>query len=386
MKKEYKVVVPGKPDRFEEEVESCLQQLSGARAGLKLFKLVVFLDSESETDFFPRREFVRSQIVEFFNDKIPAFSILSQKPEPPFQIVIESGYVESGEGDVDYKETGGHFYTVIQNEYEKELWSCGNGNCPTTGSVKGDAERAFKEVLEVLEQEGMTYDNVVRQWNYIGEILKVDRQNGCDIQNYQLFNEVRNQYFKEFRTKKEYPAATGIGKSHRGVSIDFCAINENRHVKAYSVDNEKQITPYAYAQSVLVGESSDGTKVKQAPQFERAKLVVTPLANTLFLSGTASIIGEETIGVGNLEKQTKITAQHLNTLQGYQNLSNYCQSFGFTRGEYVCLRVYVKNASDMRNAKMLCASYFGESVPMAFVLADVCRDNLLIEIEGEVRL
>ncbi|MDA3817769.1 MAG: dioxygenase, partial [Prolixibacteraceae bacterium] len=212
------------------------------------------------------------------------------------------------------------------------------------------------------------------------------KQNGRDIQNYQLFNEVRNQYYKENKTKKEYPAATGIGKAHRGVSIDFCAIKESSGVKAYSINNEKQKAPYAYAQYVLVGESPEGKKEKQAPQFERAKLLSTPHADVLFLSGTASIIGEETIGAGDLEKQTEITAQHLNTLQDYQNLIKYSQSVSFSRGEYVYLRVYVKNISDMRKAKILCISHFGESVPMAFVLADVCRDNLLIEIEGEVKL
>ncbi len=377
---------PGNTISFKTEAYDCLKQLQEAGEGLKLFKFVVFLDSESEDDFFQKRALVRKLVVGFFDDKIPAFSILSQKPQPPFRIVIEAGYVEYSDVEISYKEIAGNFYTVIQNKFAKELWSCGNGDQLTTGGVKEDAERAFNGVVAVLEQEGMNLDNVVRQWNYVGQILKIEKLNGCIYQNYQLFNEVRNQYYQRYRTKKEYPAATGIGKAYRGVSIDFCAVVENQHVRAYSINNDKQITPYAYAQNILVGESSNGTKVKQAPQFERAKLVVTPQANALFISGTASIIGEETIGIGDHEKQTEITIQHLNALQRDRNLKEYFRSVELSNKEYVYLRVYVKNIDDMTKVKKLCKAFFDESVPMAFVLADVCRDNLLLEIEGEVAI
>ncbi len=73
---------------------------------------------------------------------------------------------------------------------------------------------------EILASEGMSMDDLVRQWNYIGNILET--KNNC--QNYQLFNEVRNDYYTRFRKVKSYPAATGVGMMHGGVILDFCAL------------------------------------------------------------------------------------------------------------------------------------------------------------------
>ena len=63
----------------------------------------------------------------------------------------------------------------------------------------------------ILEKEGMSFDHVVRQWNYIGNILEI--KNG--LQNYQVFNEVRSEFYKKYRTVHGYPAATGIGMCGR---------------------------------------------------------------------------------------------------------------------------------------------------------------------------
>ena len=45
------------------------------------------------------------------------------------------------------------------------------------------------------------------------------------------------------------------------------------------------------------------------------------------------------------------------------------------------LRAYVKRARDIPEVRRLCTRAFGP-IPAVFVQADVCRDELLVELEG----
>ena len=69
----------------------------------------------------------------------------------------------------------------------------------------------------ILDVEGMSFNNLVRQWNYIGNILEIKH----GFQNYQIFNEVRSEVYQKYRTIAGYPAATGIGMKLDGVSLIF---------------------------------------------------------------------------------------------------------------------------------------------------------------------
>jgi hypothetical protein len=83
----------------------------------------------------------------------------------------------------------------------------------------------------------MSLNNVVRQWNYIGEILKVER----GFQNYQIFNEVRSEYYEKYRTISSFPAATGKGMKYGGVFLDFCAVKSDEDLRIMAVNNPNQV-------------------------------------------------------------------------------------------------------------------------------------------------
>ena len=87
----------------------------------------------------------------------------------------------------------------------------------------------------------------------------------------------------------------------------------------------------------------------------------------IYISGTAAIRGEESLkGVG-LERQLRVTMENIAELIGDARLK--------------ALRVYLKNKSDYPEAERLMNIYALE-IPIAYMWADVCRDELLIEIEG----
>jgi hypothetical protein len=45
------------------------------------------------------------------------------------------------------------------------------------------------------------------------------------------------------------------------------------------------------------------------------------------------------------------------------------------------LRVYVKEEQDMNDVKTVCNKYFPD-VPTLYLISDICRDDLLVELEG----
>jgi enamine deaminase RidA (YjgF/YER057c/UK114 family) len=384
MNRTYQIITPAEEQDIEGEWQSCLAQLREMGRSNKLFKLVVFIDAEEEEKYLRYRTIIINDIIEQFKDEVPAHTVLAQKPENGFHVTIEAGTMSSGEVEITFKEVNDLFYTVVRDSFHKEIWACGMGSKNfSSGDVKEDSSGAFTDMLQVLENEGMNMDNVVRQWNYIGHILHIERRGGKAIQNYQVFNEVRSQYYKKYRNGKDFPAATGIGTSAQGVSIDFYAVEEYKEVINVPVDNEHQQNPYAYGQDVLVGVALSNRNKKEPPQFERARLLAFPGNTTLFVSGTASIVGEKTVGVNDLKRQIDTTVRHIKTLTDSNNIKKHVPDFVTTSANYLLLRIYVKHEKDFGAVRNMCEQIY-PGTPMIFVKADVCRDDLLVEIEGEV--
>jgi len=54
---------------------------------------------------------------------------------------------------------------------------------------------------------------------------------------------------------------------------------------------------------------------------------------------------------------------------------------GATLRDMVLARVYVKRQEDYEKARAICKARLGE-LPVTYAMADVCRPDLLVEIEG----
>jgi enamine deaminase RidA (YjgF/YER057c/UK114 family) len=48
----------------------------------------------------------------------------------------------------------------------------------------------------------------------------------------------------------------------------------------------------------------------------------------------------------------------------------------------VMAKVYVKNEADFEKVKSICEKHFPKNLPVNYVVADVCRPEWLVEIEG----
>jgi hypothetical protein len=382
----YFIIQPTTKGFFSSDWRNCLEQINSLLKNdlNQIFKLNFFINAPEFESFQAKKQFITEALLNFFGEKCPTFGILAQSPEKSYNLSIEVGIVDSSDVRISYRKYKEHLYTILENDKYKELWANGLEDPSRDLDIESHSRNAFDLVQQILFAEKMSFDNIVRQWNYIGSILQTDEQDESLIQHYQIFNEVRQAYYSRFRSVQGFPAATGIGMKFNGVSIDFCAVTPCEKLAIISVNNPNQINPYTYDQEVLIGTAIKKHEHKTPPQFERAKLLACLDKSKLFVSGTASIIGQETMGVDDVALQTRITIENIGLLIKKENLRRlYPQLTDFTSHIYRYLRVYVKFQEDISIVKSICDVHFG-NVPVNYVQADICREELLVEIEAEL--
>ncbi len=120
---------------------------------------------------------------------------------------------------------------------------------------------------------------------------------------------------------------------------------------------------------------------KCTPKFERAKLVTIGSRNYIYVSGTASILGEKTVHEGDVEKQTLTTIENIKRLFSKENQDKLGLDFDVEKIQFSHLRVYVKYKKDIPAVQKVCDAELNCKSSL-FLESDVCRENLLVEIEG----
>ena len=103
---------------------------------------------------------------------------------------------------------------------------------------------------------------------------------------------------------------------------------------------------------------------------------------TTWISGTASIVNSETVHRGDVEKQTEQTVENTEALISSDNFQRHgVPNAGARLMDLAKVRVYIKHREDYDKCRAICERHFG-GVPAIYAVADVCRSNLLVEIEG----
>lgn len=375
----YAGIIPGTPGNIHHEFLSCVEQLLFFCGDeFKPIKLSIFLDSESEEDFASGKKFLSEIISKRFSE-CPAFSVVSQSPAAPFKLSLEAVIITAG-AQLAFRAYNQFPYVVAETNDYTVLWASGL-EAANLLSVEEGADISFGLMQGILEREGLNFNDIVRQWNYIPRICFVEQRNGVLIQHYQSFNEVRHTYYQKFRTKGCFPAATGIGQELGNFMLDFIAFHCKQSCNDLKVESPLQRNPYQYGQEVLVGTT---IQKKHAPEFERARILVFADEMRILVSGTASIEGEITTDKDSVERQTHSTIRNIESLISKENLCTQYPSLIFSATRFVYLRAYVKYREDIPLVKTIVKQKFGE-VPVIVVQAEICRCDLLVEIEAELQ-
>jgi enamine deaminase RidA (YjgF/YER057c/UK114 family) len=170
-----------------------------------------------------------------------------------------------------------------------------------------------------------------------------------------------------------YPASTGIGAQGSGLAMSCIALAvECDDLRVIPLENPKQIAASEY--DARYGPSS--------PRFSRATAVVTDAGATVFISGTASITGARSRHADDVQRQTHQTLDNIEALISRDNFARHgAVGTGATLTDLALMRVYVKHAADYRKVREICRRRAGE-LPTIYAVADICRPELLVEIEG----
>jgi enamine deaminase RidA (YjgF/YER057c/UK114 family) len=99
----------------------------------------------------------------------------------------------------------------------------------------------------------------------------------------------------------------------------------------------------------------------------------------LFISGTASIVGHRTVHAGDVAAQTRETLVNIEALLDEANRVSGTSRFGL---ESLAYKVYVRNSADLPLIQSQLHSALGRNPQVVYLQADICRQDLLVEIEA----
>lgn len=346
---------------FSRMVQNLLSQLNRNE---KVLRLSFFGSNIERDEYIENKNIIETEVSKYFQEKIPAFSFVSQAPCDAALIVEVLAYSPRPIEELQYKQLNKRPYVTLYNE-DFRMLVVGGFQVDEKGlTIEEQASKVFQEIKDLLEAENFSINEVIRQWNYIKHITAFESHN----QHYQLFNNERSCFYDLTDWNNGYPAATGIGTTEGGILVDLDAIS-SKSSNAFSnpIDNKLQIAAHAYSNKVLFNANNN----KSTPKFERAKAFHHKEEQLIYISGTAAIRGESSLDGVGLAEQLKITMENIHMLIGNARIT--------------MLRVYLKNREDYEEAKLILDTY-ELNIPISYLHADVCRDELLIEIEGIAQL
>jgi chorismate lyase / 3-hydroxybenzoate synthase len=275
-------------------------------------------------------------------------TFLSKKPTIKLQ---EAGVSCQHNGDI--------LFGVIEIE-EFDVVSASSATSIET--LEKATEQAYASILALLDKHDYKY--LWRTWNYIPSINMVTHGR----ERYQQFNAGRQKGFASAAREVigNVPAACALGAQGRHLSIAFLA----GRTPTIAIENPRQISAYHYPKQY--GALS--------PTFSRASLACLDQQEFLLLSGTASIVGHETVHVGDVTKQTVEALANIEAIITQANLNK--RSTTNYKLEDFCLRVYIRHEGDFDAIKAVMDERLGADHEAAYLQTDICRSNLDVEIEG----
>ena len=326
----------------------------------------------TENHYLSNLQIIRQAAQHIFR-QMPLLSYVAQSPENEHTLIAEVGYLfdSISISAVSYHDFYAGRYLTIETKEFSALLVEGLMSDNILQSIAEQSSEVFDKVRQILHAVSISTENIVRQWNYIGHITGVENNN----QNYQEFNNERARFYSTSTWLNGYPAATGISMDIRAVIVSLIAVKFHDTTRIFPVNNSLQFAAHCYSKTVL-GDSEK----KETPKFERAKLVVNEKTACCFISGTAAILGEKSLGNDDVKKQTIQTIELIRHLISAENLKvNGIDFSGHLK--IVHLRVYVKLATDFDKVRRVLETEW-PGVSAFYVCAGVCREELLVEIEG----
>lgn len=262
---------------------------------------------------------------------------------------------EAGQSPIRFRHGGGLLFGCIALDEASP-------NDDEAAGLMRATETAYQEIFEVLSRT--QYPHLIRIWNYMADI---NVHVGGD-ERYRHFNSARQTAFRKSgrATMGTVPAASALGSpAGSPLSIYFLAARQAARV----IENPRQTSAYHYPPKFG----------RHSPIFSRACVWGDADNGRLFVSGTASIVGHETLHCGDVVAQTRETLTNIGALVDRAN-----DLVGTARYsvEALKLKVYVRNLCDLGAIESTLGQLLSPITSVIYLRADVCRKDLLVEIEA----
>ncbi len=216
----------------------------------------------------------------------------------------------------------------------------------------GQARAMFERAARAVEEAGGNMSSVVRTWIWLRDILAW----------YDEFNEVRTDFFKACglirdNVEVRLPASTGIGIAPAvggHCAMDLFAVIGGEETADFLLAGGRQQAAYEYGSA-----------------FSRAARSRTPAGEAVLVSGTASIDAEgNTVHLDDPEAQIQATID---------NVRAVLDETGCADDDVVQAVAYCKTPEVER---LFRSSWNDVPWPRVVAVADICREELLFEIEA----
>ncbi len=341
---------------------------------------VLFGAPKDNDSYVEQRDIAREEVLRRFGTEAPVFSYVAQAPcGVGLTLEVHEVVLEETE-QIHYKKSGDTCYITVESPQAKRLFVGGVQGDVSGNDFQQQAEEVFAKLGALMRQEQLLLESIVRQWNYIERITDTETSGR---QRYQIFNDARSRFYRQSTWENGYPAATGIGTQAGGVLVGLDAVypaGKGSETKIIRVDNPLQVAAHRYSQQVLIGNKDSLLAEKTTPKFERAKAISYGDKAMVYISGTAAIRGEESLREADIARQTIMTCENIEYLISAANL----RQSGMPAQEDAALshlRIYLKHPHDRPAVEQILKERYGP-LPIIYMEADICRDELLIEMEG----
>ena len=225
------------------------------------------------------------------------------------------------------------------------------GGTPGDGmDYAGQIEAVFDLAEKILEQEDLTFKDVIRTWIYVDEMKR----------DYDDLNRVRTAFFERVGVKR-LPASTGVQGDvypcDRGGSMDLYALRTERPVEVEMMHASTLNEAWSYGSA-----------------FARGMTVEREDRTVAYVSGTASIDTKgNVVHIGDIEGQVR---------RMLLNVEELLHGSAAQLSDIVQATTYLKHAEDCETFKrVLGEKDFPLDIPHTICKADICRPDWLVEIE-----
>lgn len=269
--------------------------------------------------------------------RVPLASLL---PDPPHERWTVDATVTSGrDGGCRWSAGGGWRCTVVEVQ-------------ATADGIEAASDAAYQRLLAHLA--GTPEPHLQRIWNYLGAI----NEGVADAERYRLFCNGRARALAAHHVVN-YPAATAIG--HQGPRDLLQVYALSASVPGVALENPRQVSAWQYPRRY--GPT--------APSFARAMRLP---GGALAISGTAAVVGHASHHRDDVGAQAD---------EAFTNLASLLDGARLPRFDaHSPLKVYVRHPADAAAVAAALARHLDPAVPRVLLHGDVCRRELLVEIDG----